>query len=82
MRHGQLQNSGRTPHRDIDQRLPTTDEKITLQKVVREQKLEIIADGNTGFDQDGNWRFVIDSGGNLDLDKRVSGSWVNKDTWT
>ncbi|MFW6082642.1 MAG: hypothetical protein ACOC8C_01165, partial [Chloroflexota bacterium] len=48
----------------------------------RQQKLEIVAEGNTGFDQDGNWRFVIDSSGNLDLDKRESGSWVNKHTWT
>jgi hypothetical protein len=39
------------------------DEKRTLQKILREQKLEIIAEGNTGFDQDGNWRLIIDSSG-------------------
>jgi hypothetical protein len=82
MRHNQLQDAGRTPHRDIDQRLPTPDEKRTLQKISREQKLEIIAEGNTGFDQDGNWRLVIDAGGNLDLEKRESGSWIAKDTWS
>ena len=82
MRHSQLTDAGRTPHREIDQQLPTSDEKQTLQKLLQDQKLEIVAEGNTGFDQDGNWRLVIDSGGNLDLEKRVSGSWVNKDTWT
>jgi hypothetical protein len=82
MRHSQLQDAGRTAHREIDQWLPTPDEKRTLQKISRDQKLEIIAEGNTGFDQDGNWRLVIDAAGNLDLDKREAGSWVNKDTWT
>jgi len=82
MKHNQLQNSGRTPHREIDKRLPTPDEKRTLQKLLQDQKLEIIAEGNTDFDQDDNWRFVIDAAGNLDLEKRVGGSWVNKDTWT
>jgi hypothetical protein len=82
MRHDQLQDAGRTPHRDVDQRLPSPDEKRTLQKLLREQKLEIVAEGNTDFDQDGNWRLVIDSGGNLDLEKRESGTWTTKAPWT
>jgi hypothetical protein len=82
MRHSQLQDAGRTAHREIDQRLPSPDEKRTLQKILREQKLEIIAEGNTGFDQDGNWRFVIDASGNLNLERRGSGIWTTKDTWT
>ncbi|MFW6115746.1 MAG: hypothetical protein ACOC7Y_01660 [Chloroflexota bacterium] len=82
MRHDDLQNIGREPHREIDQRLPTTDQKDTLDRITQDQKLEIIAAGNSDFDQDGNWRFVIDSSGNMDLDKRESGSWVNKATWS
>jgi hypothetical protein len=75
-------DTGRTAHREIDKRLPNPEEKRTLQKLILEQKLEFIADGNTDFDQDDNWRLVIDGSGNMDLDKRESGSWVNKATWT
>ncbi|MFW6116776.1 MAG: hypothetical protein ACOC6F_03525 [bacterium] len=81
MRHDHLQDAGRTPHRDIDNQLPSPDEKMTLQKLLREQKFEIVAEGNTDFDQDGNWRLVIDAAGNLHLDKRESGSWTTKHTW-
>lgn len=82
MRHEDLHNVGREPHREIDQRLPTADQKTTLDQLTQDQKLEFIAAGNTDFDQDGNWRLVIDATGNMDLDKRESGSWVNKATWT
>ncbi|MEA3374931.1 MAG: hypothetical protein U9R72_01835 [Chloroflexota bacterium] len=82
MHHNHLQGAGRTAHRDIDQQLPSPDEKRTLQKLLREQKLEIVAEGNTDFDQDGNWRLVINSSGDLDLERRESGSWTNKATWT
>ncbi|MFW6126128.1 MAG: hypothetical protein ACOC58_03395, partial [Chloroflexota bacterium] len=82
MRHDHLRDAGRTPHRDIDKQLPSPDEKMTLQKLLREQKFEIVAEGNTRFDQDGNWRLVINSNGDLDLERRESGSWTTKATWT
>jgi hypothetical protein len=43
---------------------------------VNDQKLEIIANGNSDKDEDGNWRFYEDSG-NLIIQKRVSGTWTN-----
>lgn len=44
---------------------------------VNDQKLEIVADGNSDKDEDGNWRLFIDSSGDLIIQKRVSGTWTN-----
>lgn len=44
---------------------------------INDQKLEIIADGNSDKDEDGNWRFFVDSSGDLIIQKRVSGTWTN-----
>ena len=82
MRHNELTDSGRTPHREIDLRLPTRNGARTLLNLLQSQELEIIASGNTAFDQDDNWRLRINSSGNLVLEKRESGSWINKHTWT
>jgi hypothetical protein len=75
-RHDQLQGAGRRTHRDIDAHLPTDQEKQTLRNVVDNAELELVKDGNTGFDQDGNWRIRIDSSGDLVIEVRDSGSWV------
>lgn len=82
MRHTDLTDSGRIPHREIDHRLPTRNGARTLLNLLQSQELEIIASGNTAFDEDDNWRLRIDSSGDLVLEKRESGSWVNKKTWT
>jgi hypothetical protein len=42
---------------------------------VNDQKVEIIADGNSDKDQNGNWR-ISESSGDLVIEKRISGSWV------
>lgn len=44
---------------------------------INDQKLEIVADGNSDKDEDGNWRLFIDSSGDLIIQKRVSGTWTN-----
>lgn len=82
MRHNQLQDAGRIPHREIDKRLPSLDVARTLQALLQDQKLEFIAEGNTDFDQDDNWRIMIDSSGDLVIEQRESGSWVTKATWS
>ena len=42
---------------------------------VNDQKLEIVADGNTDENQDGNWRWRVD-GDDLVAEKRINGTWV------
>jgi hypothetical protein len=42
----------------------------------------LVADGNVGFDEDGNWRIRIDSAGDLVIEVRDSGSWVQQASWT
>lgn len=43
---------------------------------VNDNKVEITPEGNE-VNQDGNWRFFIDSSGDLIIQKRVSGTWIN-----
>jgi hypothetical protein len=50
-------------------------------QLLRDQKLEILHEHNTEFDQDGNWRLRINSSGDLVLEVRSSGTWTIKDTW-
>jgi hypothetical protein len=78
VKHNQLQDAGRRTHRDIDANLPTDPEKQTLRNVVDNAELELVKDGNTGFDQDGNWRLRIDTNGDLVIEVRDSGSWVER----
>ncbi len=47
---------------------------------VNGQKLEIIADGNSDEDEDGNWKIIISSG-NLIVQKRISGTWITSETY-
>jgi hypothetical protein len=82
MLHRQLYDSGRKTHRDIDAALPTRQEKNVLRNLAENAQLEFIASGNSGFDEDGNWRFRIDSNGDLVLEVRDSGSWVQQASWT
>ena len=82
MKHQQLDDAGRHTHRDIDAQLPTPQEKQTLRNLVTNAKLEIVADGNTQFDQDGNWRLRIDSSGHLVIEVRDSGSWTEQASFT
>ncbi|KKL11191.1 hypothetical protein LCGC14_2548290 [marine sediment metagenome] len=42
---------------------------------INDQKLEIIADGNTDKNENGNWR-ISESSGDLIIEKRVSGTWT------
>ncbi len=46
-----------------------------LLKRVNDQKVEIIADGNSDKDEDDNWR-IIESNGDLLVQKRISGTWI------
>jgi hypothetical protein len=78
MRHHRLQGAGRRTHREIDALLPTDQEKLTLRHLVNDAELELVAEGNTGFDQDGNWRIRIDGGGRLVIEVRDGGSWVEQ----
>ena len=43
---------------------------------INDQKLEIVADGNSDKNQDSNWR-LLESSGSLIIQKRVSGTWTN-----
>lgn len=43
---------------------------------VNDDKVEITPEGNE-VNEDGNWRFFIDSNGDLIIQKRVSGTWTN-----
>jgi hypothetical protein len=82
MKHQDLTGAGRETHRDIDARLPTLQEKETLRNLIHNAELELVADGNTRFDQDGNWRLRIDSSGDLVIEVRDSGSWIQQARWT
>lgn len=82
MKHQQLPGAGRETHREIDARLPSLQEKQTLRNLVQNAELELVADGNTGFDQDGNWRIRVDSNGDLVIEVRDAGSWDQQARWT
>lgn len=47
-----------------------------LLRRVNDNFLEITPEGNE-VNEDGNWRFFIDSNGDLIIQKRVSGVWTN-----
>ena len=51
-----------------------------LLKRVNDNKLEIVADGNSDKNEDDNWRF-IESSGNLLVQKRISGTWTTLETY-
>lgn len=76
MDHQRLTGTGRRTHREIDRLLPTDQQKQTLHNLLVNAELELVASGNTSFDQDGNWRIRIDSAGDLVIEVRDSGSWV------
>lgn len=82
MKHTQLDGAGRKTHRDIDARLPSAQEKDALRNLVQHAEIELVADGNAGFDQDGNWRIRIDSSGDLVIELRDSGTWTEQASWT
>lgn len=42
---------------------------------INNSKVEVVADSNNDKNQDGNWR-LRESSGDLVIEKRVSGSWV------
>lgn len=44
---------------------------------VNDNKLEIVAPGNTGEGQDGNWKFTIDASGNLIIQENILGTWTD-----
>jgi hypothetical protein len=44
---------------------------------VNNNKLEIVADGNTGEGQDGNWKLTTDASGNLIIQENISGTWTD-----
>jgi len=45
-----------------------------------DNELEIIATGNTGSGQNGNWRLYIDGSLDLLMQKRLGGVWVTTET--
>ena len=47
---------------------------------INDQKLEIIADGNTDKNEDGNWR-ISESSGDLIVQKRINGTWTTAETY-
>ena len=51
----------------------------TLTTAVVGEEFEILASGNSVGD-DGNWKFMVD-GNDLELYKKISGSWVTKARW-
>ena len=54
-----------------------------IQSIVSEtMEYEWIAKGNTGKDQDKNWKRIIDADGNMTIHKRKAGAWVLVDTYT
>jgi hypothetical protein len=81
-RHQSLRGAGRHTHREIDAQIPTVQEKQTLRNLVRNAEIEMVADGNVGFDEDGNWRIRIDSAGDLVIEVRISGTWIEQASWT
>jgi hypothetical protein len=82
MKHQDLTGAGRETHRDIDARLPTLQEKETLRNLIQNAELELVAAGNTAFDQDGNWRLRINASGELVIEIRDSASWAQQASWT
>jgi hypothetical protein len=52
-----------------------------LLKMVNNQKLELIDDGNTDKDQNGNWKIAIISG-DLKVQKRIDDVWVTSRTYS
>jgi hypothetical protein len=78
VQHDQLPDAGKYTHRQIDDRLPLAQEKQALRNLVANAEIELVPDGNTGWDQDGNWRIRIDSTGDLVIECRGSGSWVQQ----
>ncbi len=44
---------------------------------INDQKLELIIDGNTDKDEDGNWRLFTNSDGDLVIQTRLSGTWTS-----
>ncbi len=81
MKHQHLDGAGRHTHRDIDAQLPSLQEKQALRNLVGNAEIELVADGNSGFNQDGNWRIRIDGSGDLVIEVRESGSWVQQAAW-
>ncbi len=43
---------------------------------INDQKVEIVADGNSDKDEDNNWRTRVNANGDFVFEKRVSGAWV------
>lgn len=44
---------------------------------INDQRLEIVADGNSDKNKDDNWRFFIDSSGDLVIQIRISSTWTS-----
>jgi hypothetical protein len=67
--------SQRTPPQDLDRRLPSPAEKAVLRHWVQDGILEFVAEGNTGFNEDGNWRIRL-SDSTLYVEAHTGGTWV------
>ena len=44
---------------------------------VNDNKVEIIPDGNSDKGKDGNFRFTIDSSGDLIIEENINGTWTD-----
>lgn len=46
---------------------------------INDQKVEMVADGNSDKDENGNWRTRVNTNGDFVFEKRVSDVWVEAD---
>ena len=90
MQHTNLPDAGNIPHFDIDQRLPTQDEKAALSGrqslpadllIAPGQSVVLLASGNAIAEADGNWRLTVDSG-DLLIQARISSTWTTQARFT
>ncbi len=44
---------------------------------INDNKLEVVADGNSDKNKDGNWRMKIDSDEHLIIQENINGTWTD-----
>lgn len=69
---GRLQQDIEKRDQEIARRLNWLLERIETVHV------EMVAEGNTGIEQDGNWKLLLRNG-DFFIQKRVSGTWTDAD---
>jgi hypothetical protein len=64
-----------TPPQDIDRLLPSPAGKALLLHWIQDGILEFVAEDNTNFNEDGNWRLRA-AGNTLYIEYHTGGSWT------